>query len=141
MGYDIWLGNSRGNIYSGEHLKFDCDDDEVNYYNFSFYEMGKFDQPAQIGAVLNHLKIKTLTYVGYSQGTSQMFSALAMNHGNLRDYISKYIALAPVVRLNHSTDSLLNAIGNKLDILNNILSYFEFEWIGGATFLVDSWLI
>ena len=42
--------------------------------------MGKYDLPAMITAILNHLPdYKKLTYVGYSQGTTEMFSALALN--------------------------------------------------------------
>lgn len=37
-GYDVWVGNARGNIYSRGHTKLTHSDDE--YFNFSFYEMG-----------------------------------------------------------------------------------------------------
>lgn len=45
-----------------------------------------------------------ISYVGHSQGTSQMFSALADKqtlHGNVlvKDKLNLYIALAPIVNL------------------------------------------
>ena len=65
MGYDIWLGNNRGNIYSRFHLQYNTGDSK--FFDFSFYEMGKYDQPAQIGAILNYLpEHSDLTYIGYS---------------------------------------------------------------------------
>ena len=44
QGYEVWLGNSRGNRYSFEHVKYTLKDKE--YWDFSFHEMGIYDQPA-----------------------------------------------------------------------------------------------
>jgi len=49
-GYDVWLGNNRGNIYSRGHREKSATGD---YFNFSFYEMGKFDLPAMLDYVLS----------------------------------------------------------------------------------------
>jgi pimeloyl-ACP methyl ester carboxylesterase len=53
-GYDVWLGNNRGNIYSREHSTLNPKEpaDQKDYFDFSFYEMGKFDLPAMIDKVL-----------------------------------------------------------------------------------------
>ena len=79
-GYDVWLGNNRGNIYSRGHKTKNPDGD---YFDFSFWEFGKYDLPAMIDKVLSTTKRENLSYIGHSQGTTQMFSALASNHGNL----------------------------------------------------------
>ena len=47
-GYDVWLGNSRGNTFSRRHVKFDPDNNGKKFWDFSFYEMGKYDLPAVI---------------------------------------------------------------------------------------------
>ena len=49
-GYDVWLGNNRGNIYCRKHVKFTTADKE--FFDYSFYEMGKYDLPAMIDKVL-----------------------------------------------------------------------------------------
>jgi lysosomal acid lipase/cholesteryl ester hydrolase len=52
-GYDVWLGNSRGNLYSRGHLVKDPERDS-SYQNFSFYEMGTKDLPAVIDFVRDY---------------------------------------------------------------------------------------
>ena len=43
-GFDVWLGNMRGNYYSREHISLDPKDKE--FWKFSFDEMAKYDLTA-----------------------------------------------------------------------------------------------
>lgn len=56
LGYDVWLGNNRGGLYGKEHLKLDphrrTPDQAGKFFDYSFYEMGKFDLPSMIDYVL-----------------------------------------------------------------------------------------
>ncbi|XP_060531800.1 uncharacterized protein LOC132705306 isoform X2 [Cylas formicarius] len=65
-GYDVWLGNNRGNTYSRRHIHLDPDD--PNFWNFSYHEIGLYDLPAMIDRVLNETGFTKLTYLGMSQG-------------------------------------------------------------------------
>lgn len=44
-GYDVWLGNSRGNKYSKDHIKYDASWD-TKYWMFDWQQMGDGDIPA-----------------------------------------------------------------------------------------------
>lgn len=95
---------------------------ETKFFDYSFYEMGKYDLPAMINGILNHVpEYKNLTYVGYSQGTTQMFSALALNQGHLQNKVNFFIALAPVVRLDHSTNGFLRVLARFPESINHTL--------------------
>jgi lysosomal acid lipase/cholesteryl ester hydrolase len=44
-GYDVWLGNSRGNVYSNKHTHLDPVKDEETYWDFDWEDMGTHDMP------------------------------------------------------------------------------------------------
>jgi lysosomal acid lipase/cholesteryl ester hydrolase len=39
-GYDVWLGNSRGNTYSCAHEEYDPWKNEKKFWDFDWQEMG-----------------------------------------------------------------------------------------------------
>lgn len=51
-GYDVWLGNNRGNDFARKHVKLDPVVDEEEFYTYDFEDLGDFDVPAQIDQVL-----------------------------------------------------------------------------------------
>jgi lysosomal acid lipase/cholesteryl ester hydrolase len=67
-GYDVWLGNFRGNIYSRNHTHLDPDKED--FWQFSWDEMGQFDLPAMLFHVTRYTGQNKLVYVGHSMGTT-----------------------------------------------------------------------
>lgn len=67
-GYDVWMGNNRGNYYSDKHTTLDNKSKE--YWNFDFEDMGVSDQPAMMDYITETTKQQKLVYIGHSEGTT-----------------------------------------------------------------------
>lgn len=107
LGFDVWIGNSRGNKYSLETSDPGITDQD--FWNFSFQEMALYDIPANIKFVLEKTNQEKLTWIGHSQGTTQMFAALSdpKTSDYVNNHIEKFIALGPVVFLANQRSNLL----------------------------------
>ena len=123
-GYDVWLGNNRGVIYSRRHVKLDPDVDAEKFFDFSFVELGKYDLPAMIDFVRRVTNVDKVTYIAHSQGTTQMFFALAEMQEQMAERINLFIALGPVVTLNHARDGLLGTISENQKLILSAMQYF-----------------
>ena len=51
QGYDVWLGNFRGNKYAKENTKLDPIKNKDEFWDFSFPEMAKYDAVSMIDYV------------------------------------------------------------------------------------------
>jgi len=98
-GYDVWMGNVRGNTYSTKHIKHNRN--STNYWAFTWDEMAKYDLPAMINYALFMTGQKSLYYVGHSQGTMMAFAGLSMNP-ELAAKVDLFFALAPVAKIAHT---------------------------------------
>jgi pimeloyl-ACP methyl ester carboxylesterase len=100
VGYDVWLGNIRGNHYSRAHIKYNPDHDE-EFWDFSWDEMANIDLPSMIFYILNVTKHTQISYVGHSQGTMIGFAEFGRPDSVLQNNVSFWAALAPVAHLGH----------------------------------------
>ncbi|ANZ74310.1 BA75_01477T0 [Komagataella pastoris] len=92
-GYDVWLGNNRGNKYSRNHTSISTKSER--FWNFSLNEYAIYDIPDSIRTILHITnKHKILAYIGFSQGTAQGLASLSLNP-YLNDKIQVMIGLSP----------------------------------------------
>jgi len=103
QGYDVWVGNCRGNSYSDKHVNLTVNN--IKFWDFSFHEMGVRDVPAVIDRILLETQQTQTYYVGYSMGTTQYMILLSERP----DYNAKIKAgflIAPAGVVNDSTTIL-----------------------------------
>ena len=108
QGYDVWLGNNRGTRYSQNHVTLDPKSAE--YWRFSQEEYGLKDLPAFIDHILAKTGQEKLTYIGHSQGTTQMFLGASLDPAYFESKVNLFVALGPVTSLNNIRVPQLKAL-------------------------------
>ncbi|XP_053618643.1 lipase 1-like [Plodia interpunctella] len=93
--FDVWSGNVRGNYYSRAHVTLNPN--EADFWNFSYDQMGYYDNPAIVDHILKTTGHKKLSYIGYSQGTGIGFIMCSERPGYC-DKLNIFINLAPSTR-------------------------------------------
>ena len=117
-GYDVWLGNNRGNKYSKKSVRHSPIDSE--FWDFSIDEFALYDIPDTIEYILEVTGQPSLSYIGFSQGTAQAFATLSI-HPYLNQKVDVFVALAPAMAptslSNPTVDSLMKATPDFLYLL------------------------
>ncbi|KAI6793689.1 alpha/beta-hydrolase [Hortaea werneckii] len=94
QGYDVWLGNNRGNKYSKKSVH--SKPTEARFWDFSMDQFAFHDIPDSINYILETTRQPNLSYIGFSQGTAQAFATLSI-HPTLNEKVNLFIALAPAM--------------------------------------------
>jgi len=118
------MGNSRGNTFSNTHIEYDKDKNERKYWDFSWAEMGLYDLPAMFDKVTDVTGVEKLSYIGHSQGTTQMFYALAETQEYIASKVNVFVAFAPITKIANTDSEALqwaSVFYNELDDAANVL--------------------
>jgi len=124
-GFDVWMGNVRGNTFSRNHTTLPTGSEE--FWDFSWDDMAAKDLPAMVGHVLNATGAPSVGYVGHSQGTAMLLAAVSENP-RLASKVSAAVLLAPVAFTSFISSSPIRAMA-ELDTEE------VFEALGSKEFL------
>lgn len=102
-GYDVWMGNARGNKHSRQHVSIL--QENPTFWDFSWHEIGREDLPAMIDYVLNTTNKTQLAYIGHSQGTTTFF-VMCSEKPEYNKKISTMIALSPIAWMVHAKNPI-----------------------------------
>lgn len=131
-GYDVWMGNFRGNTYSNRHANSTLD--KLAYWSFSWDEMAEHDLPTMLAHMQEVSGQQKFFYIGHSMGTLTYYTAC-----NYAPWIANstrlMVGYGPHTRVPHMTSPLFK-----------VMAYFvkEGKWIlehlGIYNFLPSNWL-
>ncbi|XP_060097255.1 lipase member M-like isoform X1 [Heteronotia binoei] len=122
-GYDVWIGNSRGNVWSRRHQNMSIHQEE--FWAFSFDEMAKYDLPAVLNFILQTTGQGQLYYIGYSQGAAIGFIAFSAMP-ELAQKVKMFLALAPVTRIKYARSPAIKLMSLPEKLLRVMLGKKEF---------------
>ncbi|KAI1289632.1 Lipase 3 [Halotydeus destructor] len=109
-GYDVWLGNSRGNRYGQAHVSLDP---KVKaFWEFSFNEIAEFDSVAMVDCILKATQAPSVAWIGYSSGANQALALMSLK-AEYNVLLKPVILMAPTVYNYHSSVPMVKLFNNK----------------------------
>ncbi|CAG9815304.1 unnamed protein product [Phaedon cochleariae] len=110
-GYDVYLINFRGTLFSTGHTNMTQSD--YDYWMYSFHEMGICSTLTALDLVARISGKPKSIYIGYSMGTTAMFVYSTLYPTEASERLAGVIALAPVANVTE---------------IRSIVSYFAPFW-------------
>nr|XP_027229359.1 lipase 3-like isoform X1 [Penaeus vannamei]XP_027229367.1 lipase 3-like isoform X1 [Penaeus vannamei]XP_027229373.1 lipase 3-like isoform X1 [Penaeus vannamei] len=128
-GYDVWLGNTRGNVYSRRHIHLSPNQPE--FWDFSWDEFAKFDMPTMLQYARDVTGVPVLDYIGHSMGTTVFF--VMMNyHPHINNWIRVMGGMAPVAYM-HNKRAPISAFAPFVNIIDKFLEDKGFNEIARSS--------
>ncbi|XP_028409163.1 gastric triacylglycerol lipase-like [Dendronephthya gigantea] len=127
-GFDVWLGNSRGNRYArrNTHLSPEC----LKFWKWSFDDLAKYDLPATVDYIRSTTKQDKLVYIGHSQGTLIAFAAFSTNP-ELAKKIKLFVALAPIATIGNINVPFLRTLAEVVTVIDAVAPLIDAPFFPG----------
>ncbi len=120
-GFDVWIGNCRGNIVSLEHsdrVNYSSSDYSGAYWDFSWDEMAKYDLPAMIEYIAEETGYQKLRYVCHSQGCAILLALSSLDLPFVNAHVQQAVMFAPAVYFTTTKSWLINTLVNRLMLIS-----------------------
>lgn len=104
-GYDVWLGNNRGDRFAMAHTSLSKDEKE--FWDIQCVKMGEYDAPAFINFVKGVTGQSKITWIGHSRGNCQALAGSAINPDFWADNVNLHVAMAPVANLQYIESNVI----------------------------------
>ncbi|KAK1123312.1 hypothetical protein K0M31_008931 [Melipona bicolor] len=127
QGYDVWMGNVRGNRYSRKHL--DLSPSHSDFWMFSWHEMGIYDIPAMIDYITEQTEQEKIFMITHSQGGTAFF-VMASERPEYQQKVTAAFALAPAVFMSRTKSPLFKALAphaNDINLITDLIGMYEFK--------------
>jgi len=140
-GYDVWMGNSRGNTYSRNHTTLEaCSFDRCKdfWLGIDFDEGGLLDVTKGIDYALSVTGEESLYYGGHSMGCTQYLIMLSAKP-EYNEKVKLGFLLAPPAYMSHAPSIIFQIASwaNDIEILYHLFGFYEFlphldveTWLG-----------
>lgn len=125
MGYDVWMGNARGNTYSRTHSK--RSPNSRSFWDFSWHEIGYYDLPTIVDHIISKTGVKEMDYIGHSQGVTT-FLVMSILRPEYQAVFKTVIAMSPIAFLNHIENPYLRFLAEnseKVELMLELLQIYE----------------
>ena len=112
-GYDVWMGNNRGCRFSQKHITLDPKSAE--FWNFDWEDMGTKDTPAVIDFILKNTGQSQLSYIGHSEGTTQIMAGASLIPDYYKQKFNLCVFLAPPASMKNNTVDIMRLMSLKIN--------------------------
>jgi pimeloyl-ACP methyl ester carboxylesterase len=107
-GYDVWLGNNRGNRWSEKHTTLSSKDKA--FWDFDWEDMGTKDTPAVIDFILGKTGFSKINYIGHSEGTTQIMAGASLIPDYYKAKMNVCVMLAPPAAMKNNSVAIFNLL-------------------------------
>ena len=104
QGYDVWLGNSRGNRYSRGHEFYD--EYWGQYWDWTMQDLA-LDLDENLEYVIEQTGKKRVHFIGSGHGATQMLMRISQNREVMDSKLLSLVALGPIAHHSFTENPLL----------------------------------
>lgn len=122
LGYDVWMGNARGNTWSRRHEDYDPNKFLSKFWDFSWHEIGVYDVPAMIDHIIETTGTEKIFYIAHSQGATAFYVMLS-EKPEYNNKIRLMAGIGPAAYMGHLPNLLLRIVA-KLEKTIQVIHIF-----------------